>query len=216
MAQRSQSRTLTDHEEIRRWAEERGARPACVRGTGGSGDIGMLRIDFPGYSGETSLEHIGWDEWFDKFDERGLAMLVQDTTAGGQKSNFNKIISQETASEADRNGRGSGRTSGKRTSARSTSTRGRSTGSRTAARTSKRGGGAGRKATAGKAARAGRGAKSQARSRGTAGGGTKSGRGGNARKSTSKSTSRKTTSIRRSSNSRKVSGRTSNRGRSAA
>ncbi len=87
----------TDHEKIRRWAEERGGQPACVKGTGGHGDIGMLRIDFPGYSGEESLQHIGWDDWFDKFDERKLALLYQEQTAGGAQSNFNKIISRETA-----------------------------------------------------------------------------------------------------------------------
>ncbi len=87
----------TDHDEIRRWAEERDARPSCVRGTGGEGDIGMLRLDLPGYSGEGKLEEISWDDWFDKFEERGLALLYQDTTARGEKSNFNKIIARETA-----------------------------------------------------------------------------------------------------------------------
>jgi hypothetical protein len=91
------SRPLTDHNEIRRWAEERGAHPACVRGTGASDDVGMIRLDFPGYSGEGKLEEIPWDEWFDKFDESGLALLVQDETARGQKSNFNKLVSRETA-----------------------------------------------------------------------------------------------------------------------
>ena len=76
------------------------AKPACVRGTGGGGDIGMLRLDFPGYSGETSLSHITWDEWFEKFDERNLALLYQETTAGGEKSNFNKLVSRETAEGA--------------------------------------------------------------------------------------------------------------------
>jgi hypothetical protein len=37
----------------------------------------MIRLDFPGYGGEESLEEISWDEWFDKFDERNLALLVQ-------------------------------------------------------------------------------------------------------------------------------------------
>lgn len=91
-----------DHEEIREWAEERGARPACVRGTGGREDVGMIRLDFPGYSGERSLEHIEWDEWFDKFDDSGLALLVQDTTARGQKSNFNKLVSRGTARQGNR------------------------------------------------------------------------------------------------------------------
>src|ERR1051326_3965386 len=39
------SRTTTDHDEIRQWAEERGGRPSCVRNTGGGGDIGILRLD---------------------------------------------------------------------------------------------------------------------------------------------------------------------------
>jgi hypothetical protein len=93
----SKSRVLTDHEEIRRWAEERGATPARVRGTGGDGDPGMIRLDFPGYSGEESLEPIEWDAWFKKFDETNLALLVQDETATGERSNFNKLIGRETA-----------------------------------------------------------------------------------------------------------------------
>jgi hypothetical protein len=88
---------LTDREEIQGWAEERDARPACVRGTGSEDDIGMIRLDFPGYSGADSLEPIEWDDWFDKFEERGLALLVQDETARGQRSNFNKLVSRETA-----------------------------------------------------------------------------------------------------------------------
>lgn len=86
---------LTDREEIRRWAETRQGTPARVKGTGGEGDIGMIRLDFPGYSGEESLEEITWDEWFQKFDERGLALLVQDETAAGETSNFNKLVSRE-------------------------------------------------------------------------------------------------------------------------
>lgn len=54
----AQSRTTTDHDEIREWAEERGSLPSCVRGTGGSEDIGMLRSEFPGKPGarDESLE----------------------------------------------------------------------------------------------------------------------------------------------------------------
>jgi hypothetical protein len=91
------SRFLTNHDEIRLWAEERNAQPACVRGTGGGEDIGMIRLDFPGYSGAQSLDAIDWDEWFGKFDESGLALLIQEETARGPKSNFNKLVSRETA-----------------------------------------------------------------------------------------------------------------------
>jgi len=89
------SQTTTDHEQIRRWAEERNAKPACVRGTGGKKDVGLLRLDFPGYTGEDKLEHISWDDWFEKFDERGLALIYQEETADGERSNFNKLISRE-------------------------------------------------------------------------------------------------------------------------
>ena len=96
---RAEARPLTDPEEIRQWAEERGGTPACVKGTGGRGDIGMIRIDFPGYSGKESLQPISWEDWFRKFEERGLALLVQDTTARGQKSNFNKLVKRDTVME---------------------------------------------------------------------------------------------------------------------
>jgi hypothetical protein len=91
------TRVTTDQEEIRRWAEERGARPARVRRTGGGDDPGILRLDFPGYSGADSLEHISWDEFFEKFEENNLALLFQEETARGQRSNFNKLIDRGSA-----------------------------------------------------------------------------------------------------------------------
>jgi hypothetical protein len=99
------TRTTKDHEEIRRWAEERGGKPSHVKRTGSGDDIGILRIDFPGYSGADTLEEISWDQWFDKFDERNLGLLYQEETAGGERSNFNKIVSAETAKEAQAGGK---------------------------------------------------------------------------------------------------------------
>lgn len=93
------SHTTTDHEEIKKWAEARGAKPACVKRTGGKGDVGLLRLDFPGYSGADSLEHIEWDEFFEKFDESGLALVYQEHTADGEQSNFNKLISRDSVKE---------------------------------------------------------------------------------------------------------------------
>jgi hypothetical protein len=109
------SKTTTDHEEIRKWAEERGGKPSCVLGTGGGGDAGLLRIDFPGYSGEGSLKEISWDEFFEKFDEENLALLYQEKTKDGEPSNFNKLVNRPDSdgggsgkkSAAARHGRGS-------------------------------------------------------------------------------------------------------------
>jgi hypothetical protein len=93
----SESKITTDHDEIRKWAEKRDGKPACVRGTGGKNDVGMLRINFPGYSGEESLEEISWDEFFDKFDENGLALVYQDKTADGTTSRFSKLVDRNEA-----------------------------------------------------------------------------------------------------------------------
>jgi hypothetical protein len=80
---KTKSVTTTDHDEIRRWAEARDGSPACVRGTGGRGDVGMLRIDFPG-GAERSLQKISWNDWFDKFNERKLAFLYQNRRRAGE------------------------------------------------------------------------------------------------------------------------------------
>jgi hypothetical protein len=88
---------ITDHRRIREWAEARGAKPACVKGTRGSRDTCLIRLDFPGYSGADTLEPISWEEWFKNFDENNLALLVQEETVGGEPSNFNKLVSRETA-----------------------------------------------------------------------------------------------------------------------
>lgn len=127
MKPRASSQTLTDHKEIRRWAEARDAMPACVRNTGRGKDVGMLRLDFPGYSGAGSLEEITWDEWFDKFDDSNLALIVQNKTARGRRSNFNKIVGRATAKSTGRH-RGTSRRAraGRTRGRRRTSARGRS------------------------------------------------------------------------------------------
>jgi hypothetical protein len=98
------AKTTTDHETIRKWAEERGGKPAVVKSTQRNDDVGILRIEFPGAPNakDDNLEEISWDEFFEKFDREGLALLYQDKTADGQKSNFNKLVSRETAEQKAR------------------------------------------------------------------------------------------------------------------
>ena len=38
-------------------------------------------------------EHISWDEFFEKSEESKLALVHQEKTADGKKSNFNKLVS---------------------------------------------------------------------------------------------------------------------------
>ena len=95
----AEAKITTDHDEIRQWAEARGGRPASVRSTQGKGGTGIIRIEFPDApnSKHDALEEISWEEFFEKFDESDLALLYQEETAGGETSNFNKLIGRETA-----------------------------------------------------------------------------------------------------------------------
>jgi hypothetical protein len=93
----SKSNTTTDHDEIRRWVEEHGGKPASVRGTENGDAAGVLRIDFPGGAGTDQLEHISWDEWFEKFDQSNLAFLYQEEKASGEDSTFFKLVSRESS-----------------------------------------------------------------------------------------------------------------------
>jgi glutathione synthase/RimK-type ligase-like ATP-grasp enzyme len=90
------AQVTTDHEFIRRWVEERGGCPAVVKRTRGRGGPGILRIDFPGYSGVTTLESIAWDDFFALFDEHKLAFLHQDMTHEGKQSRFSKLVKRDS------------------------------------------------------------------------------------------------------------------------
>jgi len=90
-----ESKTTTNHNEIRRWVEERGGHPARVKDTESKNSQGLLRIDYPGFSGEDSLEAISWDEFFEGFDENGLAFLYQEETKDGKQSRFSKLNNRD-------------------------------------------------------------------------------------------------------------------------
>lgn len=84
------SRQTTDPDTIRRWAEERGGRPAAVADTHQGDDTGIIRIAF---QGETEgLEDISWDELFETFEEKKLAFLYQEQTKEADTSRFFKFV----------------------------------------------------------------------------------------------------------------------------
>ncbi len=90
-----ESQTTTDHDTIRKWAEERGGVPATVEGTERGGEhAGLLRIKFPEADAAGRLEEISWDEFFEKFDQSNLAFLYQDETKGGGTSRFFKFVNR--------------------------------------------------------------------------------------------------------------------------
>jgi hypothetical protein len=83
----SEARSTTNHDEIRRWIEERQGRPARVKD---SGQGGILRVDFR--KPDESLSELSWDEFFQIFDDNDLAFLHQDKTSDGKTSRFNKFV----------------------------------------------------------------------------------------------------------------------------
>ena len=91
------SNVTTNHEQIKQWVEERGGNPARVKGTENKTSPGLLRIDYPGFSGEERLEEITWEEFFEGFEKNKLAFLYQDKTADGKLSRFSKLIDRDTA-----------------------------------------------------------------------------------------------------------------------
>lgn len=88
------SKETSDHQEIRQWAESRGAIPSEVAATHSTDEPGILRFQFPRApkKNDQALREISWDDFFSKFDERNLTLLYQDKTASGRKSNFNKLV----------------------------------------------------------------------------------------------------------------------------
>ncbi len=89
----AESKTTTDHETIRKWVEQRGGKPAGVKGTGSGDDPGVLRIEFPGHgASEDDFDVLSWDEFFEKFEQNDLAFLYQEETKGGSESRFFKFV----------------------------------------------------------------------------------------------------------------------------
>ena len=86
----AESKTTTDHEEIKSWVEARGGTPSRVE------DTNLLRIDYPGFSGEGKLEPLEWNEFFRIFDENNLAFLYQEKTKDGGESRFSKFVVRDS------------------------------------------------------------------------------------------------------------------------
>lgn len=98
----STTKTTTNQTEIKNWVEERGGYPARVKGTETEDSAGLLRIDYPGFSGEDTLERITWEEFFAAFDKNDLAFLYQEETKEGEQSRFSKLVNRDTADEKSR------------------------------------------------------------------------------------------------------------------
>lgn len=109
----ARAKATIDHDTIRNWVEERDGCPAHVKGSGSGDDPGILRIDYTGFSGTSSLEKISWDEFFDAFEDNQLAFLYQD----GKDTRFSKLVSRDSV-DVEASGNGKKASKGKKTSRR--------------------------------------------------------------------------------------------------
>ena len=203
------AQATTDHDEIRQWVEARGGHPARVKRTGSRKDPGVLRIDFPGFSGEDTLEEIEWDEFFEWFDRNDLALLLSDE----EGNRFNKLVSRQTAGggksssrrgSKSSSGRGSKSSSAKKASA---STKKASSSAKKASSSTKKASGSTKKASA-STKKASTSAKKATTSKKT----TKKASTSTKKATTSKKTTKKTsTSTKKASSTRRLVGSTTRR-----
>ncbi|UUP17482.1 hypothetical protein [Nitratireductor thuwali] len=95
------TKTLTDHDDIRNWAAARAGKPALADPAPGMpGEEPVLLIAFgqqaymdtdEGADPIGGLQLVEWDEWFRLFDERELALVVSEDVPG-QRDEFHEIV----------------------------------------------------------------------------------------------------------------------------
>lgn len=92
----SSAKTTTNHDEIRKWVDQRGGHPAVVKATERNGQPGgLLRIDYdePGGNDDSRLHRISWQEFFATFDKNDLAFLYDPDS----DSRFSKFVEKQSA-----------------------------------------------------------------------------------------------------------------------
>ena len=96
---------LTDHEDVRGWAASRMGSPAIVDTSPESGVQPLLRIVFDqaAYQDQDRPERpqnaggydlVEWSDWFEIFDEKGLALEVRED-GPGQRDSAHQIVKRE-------------------------------------------------------------------------------------------------------------------------
>jgi hypothetical protein len=95
------TKSTTDHDLIRKWAEDRGGRPVRVLNVfGAQPDESHLRIDFLFDKYDDGVQQISWDEFFAIFDREGMALVYQTETESGILSRFGRIVRSNAVPQA--------------------------------------------------------------------------------------------------------------------
>jgi hypothetical protein len=109
MAASTKSKITTNRDDIRRWTEARNGVPAAVVRPKSAKETNLICIHFPDDQGDGAQDKISWDDWFARFETAKLALLYQEQTAGGDRSNFHQLVSRKTVDEVEEAVGGKGR-----------------------------------------------------------------------------------------------------------
>ena len=82
-----------DHDEIKRWVERRGGRPAALGRLGRR--ITGLRVDFPEYRIKAALRPISWEGFFRAFEASRWGFVYEEETDPGQLSRFYRFVERD-------------------------------------------------------------------------------------------------------------------------
>lgn len=85
----------TDHEEIKRWAEEHNGRPAVTRHEALGGGVGIIGIDLRDFGEDEYVQPISWEDFFEQFDRQHLAFVYEQETLPGEKHWFHKFLRRD-------------------------------------------------------------------------------------------------------------------------
>ena len=90
----NERKTTTNHEEIRRWVEDRGGLPAAVKNTLPGDAAGVLYINFPG-ADKKDVDEISWEEFFKTFGRQNLTFEYEETPPD-QPNHSCRLVSRDT------------------------------------------------------------------------------------------------------------------------
>jgi hypothetical protein len=91
------AKTTTNHDEVREFIEFLNGKPAAVRGTSDASGQAVLQIDL---MNDNSLDHLGWDEFFQLFDKNNLALRYVEPNNDGKIPQMFEFVQRGTDNAA--------------------------------------------------------------------------------------------------------------------